>query len=163
MNGDEMLARELAAIFLQDLPGMLESIRDAVRERDGEALRMAAHAFKGAVANFGFEPAHAAAFKLERLGREQAFVEAESALAQLRQESEAVTATLRILAPPMPVATPRAAAAKARPAPRPRASRNSSRSKPARAKRPRASTNGSRAKPKQKKKAPVRAKRGSRR
>ncbi len=99
LGGDATLARELAGIFLHDAPGMMKRIEDAVAARDGEALRMAAHALKGAVANFGFASASAAALKLEKLGREREFAEAGSAWSTLRRELDSANLTLAAMLP----------------------------------------------------------------
>src|SRR5262249_41046928 len=52
IGGDEMLLAELAAIFLQEYPQLLENLRTAVASSDVEALIYHAHALKGSVSNF---------------------------------------------------------------------------------------------------------------
>ena len=102
LGGDAQLAQELAAIFLHDLPGMLGRIEGALRDRNGEALRMEAHALKGAVANFGLDAVTAAALRLEKLGRDGGFAEADTAWGQLRAELHAAEGALRELESPAP-------------------------------------------------------------
>jgi signal transduction histidine kinase/DNA-binding response OmpR family regulator len=47
-EGDDDLLRELAAIFLEDCPGRLRDIRDALQAQKPDAVARAAHTLKGA-------------------------------------------------------------------------------------------------------------------
>jgi PAS domain S-box-containing protein len=67
--GDRKLARKMVRVFLQDCPRMLNAIRSAVRARNPEAIRSAAHALKGASGNWGPNGAFEAAANLERAAR----------------------------------------------------------------------------------------------
>ncbi len=69
VGGDEELLREIAGLFLEDYPKLVESIREALRLQDAQGLEHASHSLKGAVANFGAEPVYQAALTLERIGR----------------------------------------------------------------------------------------------
>jgi two-component system, sensor histidine kinase and response regulator len=69
LGGDAALLRRLIRVFRADAPARLEEIRRAVAARDSEALRLAAHALKGAAAALGAEEAAAATRELERLAR----------------------------------------------------------------------------------------------
>lgn len=53
LDGDEELWNEIRAIWVEDAPQMLESVRAASDAQDPERLRRAAHALKGASANVG--------------------------------------------------------------------------------------------------------------
>ena len=66
-DGD--LAHELIALFFADSPKRFDDVRVAVLGKDASALRHAAHAIKGAVANFSAGPAVEAAGVLEEMGR----------------------------------------------------------------------------------------------
>ena len=68
LGGDEELAREMTAVFLQDAPRLLLELEVAVQRGDADAVRRAAHACKGAAANFD-ETAAAAAAALEKAGK----------------------------------------------------------------------------------------------
>jgi HPt (histidine-containing phosphotransfer) domain-containing protein/anti-sigma regulatory factor (Ser/Thr protein kinase) len=65
---DPRLYRELLQVFLADLPGMLGRIRSALEAKDSTALRHAAHALKGSVANFEATQPFELARTLERIG-----------------------------------------------------------------------------------------------
>jgi len=67
--GDRKLARKMVRAFLQDCPRMLNAIRRAVRARNPEAIRSAAHALKGASGNWGPNGAFEAAAHLERTAK----------------------------------------------------------------------------------------------
>src|SRR5262249_28131610 len=67
--GDAELAAEVCAVFVAELPGYGARVRAALDARDGEELRQAAHALKGAAANFGETPTVAAARALEQRAR----------------------------------------------------------------------------------------------
>lgn len=69
LGGDEEILKEIAALFIEDVPEMLAQIRQAIASGDASALEKSAHALKGSVANFGAEAAVAAALRLEMLGR----------------------------------------------------------------------------------------------
>jgi HPt (histidine-containing phosphotransfer) domain-containing protein len=68
-GGDASLLRELAELFIQSCPKMLEDIRDAVQKRDAKALERAAHSLKGCVGIFFSQGARETAQQLESLGR----------------------------------------------------------------------------------------------
>ena len=68
-GGDAGLLRELAELFIQSCPKMLEDIRDAVQKRDAKALERAAHSLKGCVGNFFSHGARETAQRLELLGK----------------------------------------------------------------------------------------------
>jgi two-component system, sensor histidine kinase and response regulator len=83
VEGDEELLSELARLFLAELPGMLEKLRAAVREKSPQAIASEAHTLKGAVANFGAARATDTAYRIERMGREEHLNSADDALREL--------------------------------------------------------------------------------
>jgi HPt (histidine-containing phosphotransfer) domain-containing protein len=70
LDGDRDLLRELVGLYLEGEQGLLDQIAAAVRVRDADALRRAAHTLKGSVANFSAASAQAAAEALEAAGRD---------------------------------------------------------------------------------------------
>src|SRR5207244_8534733 len=81
----ELLA-ELAELFLQECPRLVDEIHKAIAAADPGQLRSAAHSLKGCVDNFGARAAFAAALKLEMLGRNGTLTGADAALEDLQQE-----------------------------------------------------------------------------
>ncbi len=69
LGGDEELLREVARLFLDEYPMLMNEIRSAAEARDAIALERAAHSMKGSVSNFGTERVYDAAYALERMGR----------------------------------------------------------------------------------------------
>jgi PAS domain S-box-containing protein len=68
LGGDRRLLREMLKIFLAECPVMVSNIRKAIDASDATALRHAAHALKGSVANFAAPRPFEAARRLEMLG-----------------------------------------------------------------------------------------------
>jgi len=73
------------AIFRSDAPASLRRIDSALRRHDSEALRMAAHAVKGAIATVGSPAGREAASELESMARSSSWVEAHRAVDELRR------------------------------------------------------------------------------
>ena len=69
VGGDAELLQEIAALFIEDYPGVLAEIRAAAARGDAKGLEHAAHGLKGSVANFGAQAAVDAALQLELMGR----------------------------------------------------------------------------------------------
>jgi HPt (histidine-containing phosphotransfer) domain-containing protein len=67
---DEELARELLGIFQTESAANRETLRNAVFACNADAVRNAAHAFKGMLANLAASSASAAAAALETLAKE---------------------------------------------------------------------------------------------
>jgi len=97
VGGDTELLKEIAVLFLDTYPEVLEEIRTATQQGDAQMLERSAHGLKGSVANFGAAAAVDAARQLENMGRTRQMDEAsqglrnlELALAGLRPELEAL-------------------------------------------------------------------------
>jgi len=90
-GGDRRLLKEVVALFRSDFPASLRRIQRALRRRDSDALRLAAHALKGAIATVGSPAGREVAAELESMAKAGSFVEAErvvDALPQLVTELE---------------------------------------------------------------------------
>jgi CheY-like chemotaxis protein len=83
VSGDLQLLKELVEIFLEDCPQHLATLREAIDNRNNEALERAAHKMKGSVSNFGARAAVESALHLETMGREGDLSQAEAAYADL--------------------------------------------------------------------------------
>jgi HPt (histidine-containing phosphotransfer) domain-containing protein len=81
-NDMEFLA-ETVAMLEEDGPDLLAQIREAIEAGDGEALAVAAHTYKGMVANFCADSTVAAALRLEMMGKGGDLTGAHDALAIL--------------------------------------------------------------------------------
>jgi PAS domain S-box-containing protein len=83
VNGDRRLLREIARVFLADLPRTMAALRRAVGAGDAAGTRAAAHALKGSVAIFGARDAVARALDLQQMGDAGDVSRAPAALAAL--------------------------------------------------------------------------------
>jgi two-component system, sensor histidine kinase and response regulator len=68
-DGDCELLRELARIFLQECPKMLDDLREALHAADPKAVARAAHTLKGSVGNFAMPRPWETAQRLELLAK----------------------------------------------------------------------------------------------
>jgi PAS domain S-box-containing protein len=85
-GGDGTLLKELIALYRADAPALLQAMAQAVKRRDAEALRSAAHAIKGSVATVGGMAAREAAANIERLAKSENLADAGAALDALGAE-----------------------------------------------------------------------------
>jgi two-component system sensor histidine kinase/response regulator len=83
-GGDRQLLKEVIGLFRSDSPASLRRIDRALRRRDSEALRIAAHALKGAIATVGSQAGRDAAAELETMARSNRFGDAERICGDLR-------------------------------------------------------------------------------
>jgi signal transduction histidine kinase/CheY-like chemotaxis protein len=98
VGGDRELLAEISRLFLDDAPKMVAQIEEAIVSSDAEALRRAAHALKGAAANFEAAAVVDAARALEDLGRNGTTAGAEALSQQLTIGLERLAQTLHRVA-----------------------------------------------------------------
>jgi CheY-like chemotaxis protein len=98
LGGDEAFMGEVAAVFLDDCPRRVAEIKAAVDRRDSEAIRLSAHALKGAAGVISATGLLEAARVLERLGAEGRLDAAEAAWRALSTEATSAMATMRYIA-----------------------------------------------------------------
>jgi len=98
LGGDAEVLLEAVSAFRDERDMLLSEIRRVISRGDGDALRRAAHALKGALVTLGAASAAEAALRLERLGSRGDFSAAREAcavlereVAQLEQELSALT------------------------------------------------------------------------
>lgn len=95
LSGDHELMGVVIGMFLEDLPVRLAAIEDAVALGNAEALRVAAHALKGAAGNLSVCALVDLTGVLERIGAESRMDAAAAAWQRLSVEAIAVTDALR--------------------------------------------------------------------
>jgi CheY-like chemotaxis protein len=84
-GGDRALLKEVIALFRADARPRCRKMERAIAKRDGEGLRLAAHALKGSIATIGSPAGRRLAFDLEQMGRHEQFNGATEALEALRE------------------------------------------------------------------------------
>ena len=76
VEGDEELLRELAGLFLEEAPGLLAQMRQALTTGDADGLERAAHSLKGSASNIDAHATFEAARDLESLARDEGTAQA---------------------------------------------------------------------------------------
>jgi PAS domain S-box-containing protein len=84
-GGDRRLLKQVVDLFRSDSPLSFRKIDRALRSRDSEGLRMAAHSLKGAIATVGSPAGKKAAADLELMARSHQFADAEQVFGDLRE------------------------------------------------------------------------------
>jgi len=84
-GGDRRLLKQVITLFRSEHAASLRRIDRALKQRDSEALRMAAHAMKGAIATVGSPAGRESAAELESMARSSRWPEAERAVSDLRR------------------------------------------------------------------------------
>ncbi len=95
LGGDAGLLSEVVSLFVEETPGMLADVREAVAGKDPSRVRFAAHALRGALLSVSAEPAAAVANRLEQLGAQGDLANAEQELSELEAELHRLTEELR--------------------------------------------------------------------
>lgn len=95
LGHDEDLFAEIAQIYLEDAPAMVQSIHDAVAQADAHALQRAAHSLKGLSATLSAQPVATASYRLEQMGATGNFTDAAKAVEQVDERVDELNAALR--------------------------------------------------------------------
>lgn len=69
VDGDDELVREVLAVYLEDTPTVLDSLRQALEAGQPESVAKAAHTLKGSSANVAAERLRSQAYELEQKAR----------------------------------------------------------------------------------------------
>jgi len=91
VDGDRNLFSELVALFRQNYPSELSSIRDAIRLQDWATLETASHQLKGSLSAVAAGDAQESARRLETIGREADHAGAGEVFARMEQQVQALT------------------------------------------------------------------------
>jgi CheY-like chemotaxis protein/HPt (histidine-containing phosphotransfer) domain-containing protein len=86
VDRDPEFFREIANLFLENLPDKITQIQEAIAKSDAYALEQTAHSLKGSVGNFGARRAFDIAYHLEILGRDGRLGEAKERILELERE-----------------------------------------------------------------------------
>ncbi len=90
LEGDIELARDLAALFLDDAAEKMDLLSAAISSGDADAVEQTAHSLKGAAANVSAYAVRHLAYRIEQSGRQnhidsarQMYPQLESAMTEL--------------------------------------------------------------------------------
>lgn len=93
--GDDALVETIVDLFVDECPGWLAAIVEAVDAGDSKRVRTSAHALKGAAGNLSAHAVTAVAGRLERMAREGDLTAGSAACAELSAEIDRLMGTLR--------------------------------------------------------------------
>ena len=96
LDGDEELARQLVTLFLGEYPRLMDSLRVSVSGGNPDAVRRAAHAAKGCIANFVDGGPQMTAYRIEQLGTAGTLADVPALLAQLECEVERLARAMTV-------------------------------------------------------------------
>jgi two-component system, sensor histidine kinase and response regulator len=98
VDGDAEFLSELAAMFVQDYPRLIEELHQGILQSDCAVVERAAHTLKGRLAFFGITRLRDTLLSLESMGREndlsrapQLLADTEAAMKSILLEFEALT------------------------------------------------------------------------
>jgi CheY-like chemotaxis protein/HPt (histidine-containing phosphotransfer) domain-containing protein len=94
VDGDMELLRDVVGLFMEECPGIMAEMRDAINGGDARRLNRAAHALKGSVGNFGARNAFDVALRLEMMGKNDKLNGAGEEFILLADEMERLTKAL---------------------------------------------------------------------
>ena len=97
-GGDPALVRELAAIFIDEYPRLVQTMRGAIEQGDMAALRDAAHTLAGASGSIAAPAVRMTAKRLEGIGRAGAADDARAPFVLLETSLAALHARLDVIA-----------------------------------------------------------------
>ena len=95
-GGKEDLVLELAGMFLEEGPQLMQQIRDHIEAGSAAELRRAAHTLKGSADVIGATPVMAVTAQLEELGRAENLAQATVLCAELARQMEDLLAAVRL-------------------------------------------------------------------
>jgi two-component system, sensor histidine kinase and response regulator len=90
VGDDRELLSELASMFVQDYPRLIEEAGDAILQQDHAVLERAAHTLKGRLAFFGIAKLRDQLAELETMGREQDLGQALPMLVAIKTEMQSI-------------------------------------------------------------------------
>jgi HPt (histidine-containing phosphotransfer) domain-containing protein len=91
---DPAFLRELIDLFIQDVPGRITEIEQALASKDAVLLTRAAHTIKGSCSNFGATSLREISHAMEMQGKASDFATAATSLVTLRAAFADVTVAL---------------------------------------------------------------------
>ena len=97
VGGDTELLAEIARLFLDDYPKLLEELKAGAARGDAKTVERTAHGLKGSVSNFGARAAVEAALALENMGRQQQLSDIDGRMRVLEQALETLRPELEAL------------------------------------------------------------------
>jgi HPt (histidine-containing phosphotransfer) domain-containing protein len=92
---DPAFLKELVDLFIQDVPGRIAEIEQALATKNSELLTRAAHTIKGSCSNFGATSLRETSHTMELQGKASDFAAAAASLVTLRADFALAAAALQ--------------------------------------------------------------------
>jgi len=86
IGGEEEFLKELIEIYRDEFKKRYDALREAIHEKDFQAIRENGHSLKGASDNLSLPGLREAAFEMEMAGKNQDMGKAKQALNSLKEE-----------------------------------------------------------------------------
>jgi PAS domain S-box-containing protein len=100
VGGDDDLLRQVTALYLEEIPQYVDTVKQALALKDTDAMRRAAHTLKGSAGNFGATQTRKLAARIEHLCRDGEFQRAEKLVPPLLDEVDRFQNALRAVVAP---------------------------------------------------------------
>jgi two-component system sensor histidine kinase/response regulator len=97
VDGDSQLLSELAELFVQDYPRLMEEACDSLLKNDCPVFERAAHTLKGRLAFFGITKLRDRLVSLEQMGRDHDLTRAGEALTEIESEMKHILDEFKLL------------------------------------------------------------------
>jgi HPt (histidine-containing phosphotransfer) domain-containing protein len=97
VGGRMHILSKMVDLFIEELPGQLDALQQAIYKQNSEDLQRTAHALKGTVANFEAESACEIARKLEDMGHRRSHTGTRKLYHQLEKDLNLVKNALQNL------------------------------------------------------------------
>ncbi len=94
-DGDLDFMEEVVEVFLSDYPRLIDDLRQASRDLDGDRLMRSAHSLKGVLKNFRADAAAGIAYEIEKKGKESDFAGIQTMIAALQDHVAGLDKNLR--------------------------------------------------------------------
>jgi PAS domain S-box-containing protein len=88
LMNDQDLAKEVLAIFLEDIPQQIQALKDFLAANDKQGIVLQAHTIKGAAANVGGEALREAASRMEKKAKDGKISDVQTCMTNLEKEFE---------------------------------------------------------------------------
>jgi PAS domain S-box-containing protein len=94
-DGDLDFMEEVVEVFLSDYPRLIDDLRRASRDLDGDRLMRSAHSLKGVLKNFRADAAAGIAYEIEKKGKDSDFEGIQTMIAALQDQVAGLDKNLR--------------------------------------------------------------------
>jgi two-component system sensor histidine kinase/response regulator len=95
LGGDQQLFREFVAVYDEDVPTLMEALRNALRGHDREGVERNAHSVRGLISNFGARRAVETAAQMEEVAKTARWQDADTTFEKLEREIKLLSEALQ--------------------------------------------------------------------